>query len=140
MLWIIYSSDSFNWNTSWLIFFMILKGLYLFWSSFFEGQFEWIFLASNHILSPFNPCGFCLFLSNYFFIAFFAIPIDFFATSQLLYSTSRKSSRFGNYIRSSFHRYLPKFNLNEVCPVAICFLSLYWNFTTNNHSVQLSCW
>ena len=125
------------------MFFFILEGLYLFWSNFFESQFKWIFLASNHMLSSFfSSCGFCLFLSNCFFIASFAISIDFFAISQLLHSPSRKSSSFDNSvftIRSSFHEYLPKFNLNRVCPVAICFLLLYWNSAADNHSVQSFC-
>ena len=79
-LWIIYPSRNSSWNISWPIFFEILKSPYLFWSSFFESLFEWIFFASNHILSPaFNPCGFLLFLLNCLFIASFAISINFFA-------------------------------------------------------------
>jgi len=71
MLWITHSSGNSSWNTSWPMSFEILKGLYLLWSSFFEGWFEWILFASNYMLSSsFNPCKFCLFLSNYFFIAF----------------------------------------------------------------------
>ena len=123
--------------------FEILKDLYLFWSSFFEGHFEWIFLASSHMLSPiFNPCGFLLFLSNYFFIASFAISINTLALFQLLCNLFRKLFSFGNSIfivMFLFYRCLPKLGLNRVCPVAICFLSLYWNSTTNNQSVQLSC-
>ena len=110
-LWIARSS---SWNAPYPIFFEILKGLYLFWSNFFKGQFKWIFLASNYILSPFfNPCEFHLFLSNCFFMASFAISIDFFTTSQLFCSPSRKSSSFGNSVltvRSPFYGYLPKFN------------------------------
>ena len=58
---------------------------YLFWSSFFEGWFNWIFLTSNHMLSPtFSSCELCLFLSDYFFMTSFAISINLFASSQLL--------------------------------------------------------
>ena len=138
-LWIAHPFSSSSWNAFCSIFFEILKGPYLFWSNFFEGQFEWIFLASSYIFSPsFNPCRFHLFLSNYLFMASFAIFIDYFAAFQLLHNSSRKSSNFGNsvlIVRSSFHRYFLKFNLNREYPVAICFLSLYWNSTTDNHSV-----
>ena len=138
-LWIIYSSGSSSWNASWLMFFEILQDLYLFWSSFFEGWFEWIFLASNHMLFPaFNPCEFCLFLSNYLFIASFTISIDFVAFSQLYCSPIRNSSNFGNSVctvRFSFYRCLLKLSLKGVLPVAICFLSLYWNSATASHSI-----
>ena len=123
--------------------FEILKGLYLFWSSFFEGHFKWIFLASSHILSPiFSSCGFLLFLSNCFFIVYFAISIDILALSQLLCSSSRKSFSFGNSIlinRFPFYKCLPKLSSNGVYFVATCFLSLYWNSATNSYSIQLSC-
>jgi len=129
ILWIIYFSSNSSWNVPWLMSFKILKGLYLFWSSFFEDQFNWIFLASNHILSPsFNSCRLCLFLSNCFFIASFVTLNNFFITFQLLCSSSRKSSSFDNSIftvRFPFHEYLPKLSLNGVCSVATCFLSLY---------------
>ena len=99
MLWIIYPSGNSIWNASWPIFFEILKGLYLFWSNFFKGHFEWIFLAPSHTLSlTFNPCRFLLFLSNCFFIASFAISIDVLALSQLLCNPSRKSFSFGNSV------------------------------------------
>ena len=39
-LCIIYSSGSFSWNIPKLMSFKILKGLYLFWSNFFEGLFK----------------------------------------------------------------------------------------------------
>ena len=71
-----------SWNIPWPISFEILKGPYLFWSNFFEGQFEWIFLLSSHMLFPtFNPWGFLLFLLNCFFIFFWASSIDFVASS-----------------------------------------------------------
>ena len=118
--------------------------MYLFWSSFFKGLFEWIFLLSSHILSPtFNPWGFLLFLSNCFFMAPCAISIDFIASSQLLCNPIRNSSSFGNSvctIRLPFHGYLPQLSSNGVCPIAACFLSLYKNSVAANHSVQLSCW
>ena len=144
ILCIIYPSRSSSWNASWLISFEILKGLYLFWSSFFEGLFKWIFLASSHMLSSaFNLCGFYLFLSNYLFTASFAISIDFIASSQLLCNPIRKSSNFGNFVytvRFLFYGCLPKLSSNEVLSIAIYLLSLYWNSTAANHSVQLSCW
>ena len=125
ILWIAYPSSSSDWNTLYLMSFEILKGLYLFWSKFFKSQFKWIFFVSNHMLSPsFSPYRFCLFLLNCFFMASFAISINFFAIFQLSCSHLRKSSSFGNSIftvRSLFHRCLPKFNLNRVCPVAACF-------------------
>ena len=86
----------------------------------------------------FNPCGFHLFLLNCFFIASFAISINLFASSQLLYSSSRKSFSFGKLaftVRASFHKCFPKFNSNGVCLVAVCFLSLYWNSTVGNYYV-----
>ena len=68
-LYIAHLSGSSNWNTLKLMSFKILNGLYLFWSSFFEGWFNWIFLFSNHTLSlTFNPWGFLLFLSNCLFV------------------------------------------------------------------------
>ena len=80
--------------------------------SFFEDLFKQIFLASNHMLfSIFNSYKFYLFLSNCFFIASFAISIDFIAFSQLLCNPTRKSSNFGNFIcivRFLFYKYLSK--------------------------------
>ena len=118
--------------------FMILKDL--FQSSFFKSQFEQIFLASSHMLSSFfSPCRFYFFLLNCFFMASFAIFIDFFATFQLLCSPSEKSSSFDNSfftVRSPFYRCFPKFDLNRVCLVTACFLSLYWNSTVDNYSIQ----
>ena len=124
--------------------FAILKGLYLFWSNFFENQFKCIFLASNRMLfSTFNPYGFCLFLSNYLFIASFAISIDFMAFSQLCCSPIRNYSKFGSSVctvRLPFHRYISKLSLKGVCSVATCFLSLYWNSAIASYSVQLYYW
>ena len=143
-LWIVHLSGNFSWNTPWPISFEILKSLYLFCSSFFEDLFEWIFFASNCTLFPaFNSCGFHLFLSNYFFVTSFTIFIDFFAASQLLCSPSKKFSSFGNSIfivRFLFHECLPKLSLNEVCSITVCLLSLYWNTTADNHSIQFPCW
>ena len=139
ILYIIHPSGNFSWNISWPMFFMILKGLYLFWSSFFEGCFNWIFLASSYMLSScFSPYVFCFFLLNCFFIASFAISINIFATSQLFFSSSRKVSSFDNsvfIIRSLFYRCCPKLSLNRVYPVAKCFLLLYWNSAVDNYSV-----
>ena len=123
-------------------FFVISKDLYLFWSSFFEDCFNWMFLPSNHMFSCFNSWVFYLFMSNYFFMASFAISIDIFATSQLLCSSSKKVPSFGNsvfIVRSLFYRCHPKSSLNEVYSVAEYFLSLYWNSATNNYFIQLSC-
>ena len=129
ILWIIHSSGSSSWNTPWLMSFEILKGLYLFWSSFFEGLFEWIFFASNYTLSlTFSLWGFLFFLSNCFFITSCIASIDFVASSQLLCNPVRNSSNFGNSvctIKLPFHRYYPKLSLNGVCPVAAYFLPLY---------------
>ena len=128
-LWIIHSFGNSSWNTSCLMFLRILKDLYLFWSNFFEGWFEWIFLASNHILfSTCNSYRFLLFLSNCFFIASFAISIKFIAFSQLLCNSLRNSSNFGNFIctvKFPFQECCPKLCLNGICPIAICFLWLY---------------
>ena len=92
MLWIAYSSGNSSWNASWPISFEILKGLYLFWSNFFKSQFNWIFLASNHMLSPtFSSCGSCLFLSNCFFIAlsdWFILFVHCFESDMLLITFS----------------------------------------------------
>jgi len=124
--------------------FAILKGPYLFWSNFFEGQFKFIFLASSHTLFlTFNSCEFCLFLLNCLFIAFFAIFINFVAFSQLCCSLIRNSSNFGSSvytIKFPFHRCLPKLSSKDVCSVAACFLLLYWNSATASHSIQLFCW
>ena len=143
-LCIIHLSESSSWNTPWLMFFEILKSLYLFYSSFFKGLFKWIFLASSHTLSPvFSSCRFYLFLLNCLFIASFAISIDFVASSQLLCSPIMNSSSFGNSVytvKFSFHECLPKLSSNKMCPVAIYFLSLYWNSTATNHSVQSFYW
>jgi len=144
MLWIAHPSGSSSWNIPKLMFFEILKGPYPFWSSFFEGQFDWIFLFSNHILSlTFNPWEFCLFLSNCLFIFFCASSINYISCSQLFYSSVINSSTLGNSdytTRSSFYRYLPKFNSNNVLPIAACLLTLYWNSAAANHPVQLFCW
>ena len=123
--------------------FEILKDLYLFWPSFFESQFDWIFLAFSHMLSlTFSSCKFLLFLLNCFFIAFFAIYINLFALSQLFCSPSKKSSSFGNSVftvKFPFYRCLPTFSSNKIHAIAMWFLLLYWNSAADNHSVQLSC-
>ena len=128
-LWIAHPSGSSSWNTPKLISFEILKGLYLFWSSFFEGLFEWIFLFSNYMLSPiFNLWGFLLFWSNYLFILSWASSIDFVVFSQLLCNLVRKSSNLENSIdttRLPFHGCLPKLSSKEVLPVTTYYLSLY---------------
>ena len=144
MLWIIHPSRSSSWNTFRPMFFEILKDLYLFWSSFFKGLFKWIFLFSNHMLSPtFNPWGFLCFLLNCFFIISCTAFIDFVVLSQLSYRLVRKSSNFGNSVcttRLPFHRCLPKLSSNGVRLVTICFLLLYWNSAAARYSFQLSCW
>ena len=143
-LWIAHSSGSSSWNASKPMFFEILKSLYHFWFSFFEGRFDWIFLFSNHILSPtFSPWGFLLFLLNCLFIFFWASSINFVACSQLFCSPVRNFSNLRNFIcttRLPFHGCLPKFSLNRVHPVAACLLLLYWNSTATSYSIQLSCW
>ena len=144
MLWIAYPSRSSSWNASEPISFKILKGPYLSLSSFFEGQFDWIFLFSSYMLSPtLSPWGFYLFLLNYLFMFFCASSIVFVVCSQLLCIPARNFSTLGisNWTtRSPFHGYLSKFNLNKVFLVATCFLSLYWDSAIANHSVQLFCW
>ena len=143
-LWIIYPSRSSSSNTPNPMSFEILNGPYLLLSSFFEGQFKWIFLFSSHMLSPtFNPWGFLLFLSNYFFMFFCASSIALVVCSQLFCSPIRNSSTLGMsvwIIRSLFHGCLLKFNSNGVFPVAACFLSLYWNSAIANQFVQPSYW
>ena len=128
-LWIIHPSGSSSLNAPDPISFEILNGLYLLLSNFFEGQFEWIFLLSSHTLSPaFNSWGLLLFMSNWFFIFFWASSSALVTCSQLFYSSFMNSSTHGIIIcttRSSFHRCLPKFNSNGVFPVAACCLSLY---------------
>ena len=112
ILYITYPSGNFSWNTPYPMFFVISNGPYLFWSSFFESHFDWVFLAFSHTLSSyFNPWKLCLFLSNYFFMTSFAFSIDIFTVSQLLCSSSQKVSSFGNsvfIIRSPFHECCPK--------------------------------
>ena len=112
-----------SWNTLKPMFFEILKDPYLFWSSFFEGLFKWIFLFSNHMLSPtFNPWGFFYFLSNCFFIISYTTSIDFVASFQLLCRPVRKASNIGNSIcatRLPFYGYLPKLSLNSVLSIVM---------------------
>ena len=139
ILWIIHLSGSSSWNTSWSISFEILKDPYIFWFSFFKGQFKWMYLVFNHMLFPtFNPWGFLLFLLNCLFIASLAIFIDFFAAPQLPCSSLRNFSNFDIsvfIIRSPFHRCLPKLSSNRVCPITTCLLLLYWNSAMDSHSV-----
>ena len=142
-LWIAHPSGSSSWNAPEPMSFEILKGLYLLLSSFFEGRFDWIFLFSSHTWSPtFRPWGLLLFLSNCYFMFFWASSIACAACSQLFCMFFVSSSTRGISvwtIRSPFQGYLPKFSSNSVLPVAACFLSLYANSTMTNHSVQLSC-
>ena len=144
MLWIIHPSRCSSSNAPNPMSFEILNSPYFLLSSFFEGQFKWIFLFSSHMLSPiFNPWGFLLFLSNYFFIFFWASSIAFVACSQLFCNSFMNSSTHKISIctmRSPFQGCLSKFNLNRVLPVATCFLSLYWNSATASQFVQSSCW
>ena len=75
-------------------------------------------------------------------MASFAIFINILALFQLLCNYFRKLFSFGNsvlIIRFPFYICLPKLSLNEVCSVVMYFLLLYWNSTTDNYSVQLSC-
>ena len=91
----------------------------------------------------FSPCGFCLFLSNYLFIVSLSMSIALVTSSQLFCKLIKNSSSFGNFIytvKSPFHKCRPKLSLNGVCPVAACFLSLYWNSAATSYFVQLSCW
>ena len=124
--------------------FEILNGPYFLLSSFFEGQFEWIFLFSSHTWSPiFNLCRFFLFLSNCFFIFLCASSIALVTCSQLLCNPLRKSSTHGMSIftmRLPFQGCLPKFNSNGVFSVAACLLLLYWNSAAASQFVQSSCW
>ena len=135
--------QSASWNIPWPISFEILKGPYLFWSSFFKDLFEWMFLASHHILSSsFSLCRFCLFLLNYFFMTSCADSINFVASSQLYCNLVRNSFNFGNSIYTvnlPSYKYHPKLSTNSICLVTICFLSLYWNSVATIHSVQSSC-
>ena len=91
MLYITHSFGNFSWNVSYSRSFMISKGLYFFLSSFFEGHFDWIFLASNHMLSScFNLWRFYLFLSNYF-----SWLLLFFSLMSLLFPNfSKKNLQF----------------------------------------------
>ena len=143
MLCIIHPSGSSSWNAPKLMSLEILKGLYLFWCSFFESLFKWIFLFSNHTLSPiFNSWGFLCFLSNYFFVVSYAVSIDFVASFQLLCRPVRNSSNLENSVctmRLPFYGCLPKLSSKGVLPVAMCLLSLYWNSVAASHFVQLSC-
>ena len=102
-LWIIHPSGSSSLNAPNPMSFEILNGLYLLLSSFFEGQFKWIFFFSSHTLSPtFNPWEFLLFLSNYFFMFFCASSITLVTCSQLFCSPIRKSSTLGISIWMSY--------------------------------------
>ena len=100
-----------------------------------------MFLASNHTSSPsFSPCVFHLFLSNCLFIISLAMSIALVASSQLFHKPIKNSSSFGNSVctvKSPFHECCSKLSLNGVHPIAMCFLSLYWNFAAASHSVQL---
>ena len=127
-LCIIHPSRSSSWNALKPMSFKILKGPYLFWSSFFESLFKWIFLFSSHTLSPtFNPWGFLLFLWYYHFMFSCTPSMDFLASFQLLCSFIRNSFSLGISIfisRFPFQGCLPKFRINSVCLVTACFLSL----------------
>ena len=128
-LCIIYPSGNFSWNASCPIFFVISKDPYIFWSSFFEIDFDWMFFSFSHMLfSCFNPWGLYLFLLNCFFIVSFAFFIGIFTVFQLPCSFSRKVSSFGNsvfIIRFPFCVCLPKLSSNGIYLMAECFLSLY---------------
>ena len=127
-LWIIQLSGSSSWNAPKPMSFMILKGPYLLLSNFFEGQFDWIFLFSNHTCSPtFRPWEFLLLLSNCFFMLLWLSFIACVACFQLSCNFFTNSSTRGNSVctmRSPFQGCLPKFSSNGVFPVAACFLSL----------------
>ena len=122
---------------------MIVKSPYLFWSSFFESLFNWIFLASSHTCSSFlSSCNCLLFLSYCLFMVSFVLSIDIFASSYVFFMLFKNSSRLGismSTVRFSFHGYLLQFRQNRVWFVAACSLSLYWNSTVANYFVQLSC-
>ena len=100
-----------------------------------------MFLASNHTSSPsFSPCVFRLFLLNCLFIISLAMSIALVASSQLFYKPIKNSSSFRNSVctvKSPFHGCCPKLSLNGMHPVAMCFLSLYWNSAAVSYSVQL---
>jgi len=86
---------NFSWNAFYLIFFMISKDLYIFWSSFFEDYFDWIFLASNYMLpSCFSSWRFCFFLSKF--------SMNVFAVFQLLCNFSKKVSSCHGMLESLY--------------------------------------
>jgi len=96
MLCMAYPSRSSNLYASCPISFMIVKGPYLFWSSFFENLVDWIFLASSHTCSLFlSSCDCFLFLSYCFFMVSFVLSIDIFASSHVFFMLFKNSSRFG---------------------------------------------
>ena len=86
MLCIIHPFGSSSWNVPKLISFEILKGLYLFWSSFFEGLFEWIFLFffQLHVvpnLQFLRISSFLIVLLLYVFLCFFHRFLSLFLAS-----------------------------------------------------------
>jgi len=137
MLWIAHPFGSSSWNTPKLMSFEILKDLYLFWSSFFEGQFD------GYSCFPTTYYLQLSILEDFIFSYRTASSIDFVACFQLFYNPARNSSNFGNSVdttRLSFYRCLSKSSSKGVLPVAVYHLSLYWNSAATNHSVQSSCW
>ena len=138
-----YPSGSSNLYTSCPISFMIVKGPYLFWSSFFENLVDWIFLASNYTCFLFlSSCDYLLFLLYYFFMVSFVFSINIFASSHVFFILFKNSSRFGisvSMVRFPFYGCLSQFRQNKVQFVATCSLLLYWNSAVANYFVQLSC-
>ena len=68
----------------------------------------------------------------------FTFSINIFATFQLFCNFLKKVSSFSNsvfIVRFSFYRCHPNLSSNSIYSVAECFLLLYWNSTTNNHSI-----
>ena len=90
---------------------LIVKGSYLFWSSFFEGRFVWIFFASSHTCSlTLRSCTYCLLLSYCLFIMSFVFSIAVLASSlvvSIFFSSSSKLSISVSTVRFPFQGYLP---------------------------------
>ena len=101
-------SESFSLYAPCPISSLTVKGPYLFWSSFFEGQFVWMFLASSHTCSPvLRPCDWHVLLSYCFFIVFFVLSITVFASSLIVSIFFSRPSKLGvtNFIQSYLHQF-----------------------------------
>ena len=138
ILWIAYSSGSSSWNASKPMSFKILKSLYYFWSSFFEGRYFYF---------PTTCCFQLSVLEDFFSPCQIVSSCSFELLLSILWSASGSSVVLWGILLILETLFVPQgsssmsvFQSLTWMVSFLLLLSLYWNSTAASHSIQLSCW